>query len=71
MKIRNRRLVWSREAVDAAVQEGWDAALLDVRDHPVKVIGTTENMAVLKEQNGRVSLVPFHRITDMWQGVAV
>lgn len=70
MKIRNRRLVWSREIVDAAIHEGWDAAAISGRDHLTQLIATTETMVVAKEQNGKVTLFPYKRITDLHQGVS-
>lgn len=65
MNILQKKLKFTREIVDAALAAGWDAAAITGRDHLTKVIETTEKMVVGKEQNGRVTLFPYARITDM------
>lgn len=66
MKITKGRILLDRAGVDAAVQAGWDWAEVEGREHRTKVVGTqSDNYALLKELNGRVTLMHLPRIIDL------
>lgn len=71
MKIIDKQPTWSREQIDAAIEHGWDQAEITVRDHLTQMIATTEKMVVLKDFDGRTTLVPYARILDIHPAVGV
>lgn len=67
MNILNRTPRWTRPQIDTAIEHGWDQAEVTGRAHLTRMIATTSTMVVLKDFDGRTTLIPYDRITDIHQ----
>lgn len=66
MKITNKRPVWTQDALNHLMAAGWNQASINGRAGLTPMVATTKTMALLKESDGTMTLVPYARILDFY-----